>query len=175
MGGNIEIVDATDQYFFLNAIRIAAESYNEQLVDRIGKLYADRKNSVAMMALTTEPVFYSRYLLFKARTLPLEPLEKLYKELVPRKMTSEEKEEYQNKIVRMVVAVLEIANFTEPYFKKIQQKLTPQNFTDKYVHAWQLIKMLLNEEIIKDDSASVTDQGFAPHYILIVLLDAALE
>lgn len=42
-------------------------------------------------------------------------------------MTSEEKEEYQNEIVRMVDAVLEFANFTEPYFKRIQQKLTPQN------------------------------------------------
>jgi pentatricopeptide repeat domain-containing protein 3 len=241
MGGNIEIVDATDQYFFLNAIRIAVESNNEQLVDRIEKLYADRKNTVAMTALTTEPVFYSRYLLFKARTLPLEPLEKLYKELVPRvvgttrqltltlverlcreqkwsftkrvvgdsvasrhlieyglsaairkllltqdtfKMTSEEKEEYQNEIVRMVDAVLEFANFTEPYFKRIQQKLTPQNTcesalllikADKYERAWQLIEMLLNEENIKGDSATVADQGFAPHNILIELLDAALE
>jgi hypothetical protein len=241
MGGNIEIVDATDQYFFLNAIRIAVESNNEQVVDRIEKLYADRKNTVAMTALTTEPVFYSRYLLFKARTLPLEPLEKLYKELVPRvvgttrqltltlverlcreqkwsftkrvvgdsvasrhlieyglsaairklllaqdtfKMTSEEKEEYQNEIVRMVDAVLEFANFTEPYFKRIQQKLTPQNTcesalllikADKYERAWQLIEMLLNEENIKGDSATVTDQGFAPHYILTELLDAALE
>uniref|UniRef100_A0AC34FEB4 Small ribosomal subunit protein mS39 n=1 Tax=Panagrolaimus sp. ES5 TaxID=591445 RepID=A0AC34FEB4_9BILA len=241
MGGNLESIDSNDQYFFLNAIRIAIESNNEELVDRIEKVYTDRKNTVAMTALTTESVFYSRFLLFKATKLPLEPLEKLYKELVPRvvgttrqltitlverlrhenkwsfakrivgdsfssrhlvdyamsasirklllaqdtfKMTSVEKEEYQNEVIRMVDAVLEFANFTKPYMKKLQLKITPQHAcecalllikADKYKRAWELVEMLLNDENKKGDLATVTDQGFAPSHIMIGLLDAALE
>jgi pentatricopeptide repeat domain-containing protein 3 len=241
MSPNIEIIDSTDQYFFLNALRVAYEGNNEQLADRVEKLYSSRKNTVAMTALTTESVFYSRYLTFKAKTLPLDDLEKLYKELVPRvvgttrqlslllverlcreqkwsfvrrvvddslasrhlndhglsallrklllaqdtfKMSSEEKEEYQNEIIRIVDAVLELANFTQPFMKKLQQKLTPHNAcecalllikADKYERAWELIEMLLNEENQKGDNAFVSDQGFAPFNILVELMDAALD
>lgn len=84
MGPQVEPVDSTDQNFFLNAIRVAVHANNADLVDRIEKLYSDRKNSVAMTALTTESVFYSKYLVFKAGQLELNELEKLYKELVPR-------------------------------------------------------------------------------------------
>ena len=84
MGPSVGVLDTTDQYFFLNAVRVAINANNEQLVDRVEKLYSDRKNTVAMTALTTESVFYSRFLNFKAKTLPLDALEKLYKEMVPR-------------------------------------------------------------------------------------------
>ena len=84
MGPHLEPADWTDQYFFLNALKVATEARNPDLVDRLEKLYSDRRNTVAMTALTTESVFYSRYLVFKASHLDIDGLEKLYKELVPR-------------------------------------------------------------------------------------------
>ena len=40
-------------------------------------------------------------------------------------MTNEEKEEYQNEVTRIVDAILELANFTQNYTKRLQVKLSP--------------------------------------------------
>ena len=42
-------------------------------------------------------------------------------------MTSVEKEEYQNEVTRIVDAILEFANFTQPFLKRLQIKLTSQS------------------------------------------------
>uniref|UniRef100_A0A7E4VQQ0 PPR_long domain-containing protein n=1 Tax=Panagrellus redivivus TaxID=6233 RepID=A0A7E4VQQ0_PANRE len=240
MGGTIAIVDASDQYFFLNAIRVAVEANNETLVDRIEKAYADRKNTVALTALTTESVFYSRYLTYKANTLNIDALEKLYKELVPRvvgsnrqltlklvdrlskdqrwsftqrvvgdsiasrhlvdfglssavrklllaqdvtKLSDIEKEQFQTEVTRLVDAVVEFANFTQPFLKRLQVKLNPQAVCECALlliraeqpdRAWNLVELLLDDKAKTGDDAIVADFGYAQQSTLYELLEAAL-
>jgi len=241
MGPHVEPVDWTDQYFFLNALKVATEARNPDLVDRLEKLYSNRKNTVAMTALTTESVFYSRYLVFKASHLDIDELEKLYKELVPRvvgttrqltlllaerltkelrwsftkrvigdsvasrylvnarmastvrsmllaqdplRMTLDEKEDYQAEVTRIVDACVEFANFTDPYLKKLQVKLHPQAVgecalllikADRYDKAWELLKLLLDDDAKKGEKAIIENAGYIGHGVLIQLFEHALE
>jgi len=241
MGPHVEPVDWTDQYFFLNALKVATEARNPDLVDRLEKLYSNRKNTVAMTALTTESVFYSRYLVFKANHLDIDELEKLYKELVPRvvgttkqltlllaerltkelrwsftkrvigdsvasrylvnarmastirsmllaqdplRMTLDEKEDYQAEVTRIVDACVEFANFTDPYLKKLQVKLHPQAVgecalllikADRYDKAWELLKLLLDDDAKKGEKAIIENAGYIGHGVLMQLFEHALE
>lgn len=55
-------------------------------------------------------------------------------------MTIEEKEEFEVEVTRIVNAVLEFANFTQPFLKGLQFKITPSivrlNFTCCLYHSY---------------------------------------
>ncbi|TKR92637.1 hypothetical protein L596_007253 [Steinernema carpocapsae] len=84
-GNPIEgVMEFSDKSFFLTAMSIAVKCRNTDLVDRVERAYVSNKEKVTLDAFVGEAKFYHDFLMFKANHLPLEELEKLYKDVVPR-------------------------------------------------------------------------------------------
>uniref|UniRef100_A0A0K0F9F3 Small ribosomal subunit protein mS39 n=1 Tax=Strongyloides venezuelensis TaxID=75913 RepID=A0A0K0F9F3_STRVS len=84
MANEIKIENCNDSEFFKTAINVAADANNSKLVERIEKIYSDKKNTVKFINFQDEDNYYYKYLIYNIIKLPLPELEKLYKELVPR-------------------------------------------------------------------------------------------
>ncbi|TKR92618.1 hypothetical protein L596_007240 [Steinernema carpocapsae] len=84
-GNPIEgVMEFSDKSFFLTAMSIAVKCSNNDLVDRVERAFVSNKEKVTLDAFVGEAKFYHDFLMFKANHLPLEELEKLYKDVVPR-------------------------------------------------------------------------------------------
>uniref|UniRef100_A0A0N5BX94 Small ribosomal subunit protein mS39 n=1 Tax=Strongyloides papillosus TaxID=174720 RepID=A0A0N5BX94_STREA len=84
MVNEIKIENCSDSEFFKTAMNVAADANNSKLVERIEKIYSDKKNTVKFVNFQDEDSYYYKYLIYNIIKLPLPELEKLYKELVPR-------------------------------------------------------------------------------------------
>ncbi|KAL6731955.1 hypothetical protein Aduo_002770 [Ancylostoma duodenale] len=82
---SLDVLSSKDHLFFLDAMGVVHQAGNLDVAERLIKLYEGSTNHVKMPALTSEGIFYNRYLLlFLERTASMEEVEKKYKELVPR-------------------------------------------------------------------------------------------
>ncbi|MFH4973532.1 hypothetical protein AB6A40_000241 [Gnathostoma spinigerum] len=81
---SITVDQKGDHSFFLNAMKVASSANNRALIERVESIYRSENNNVKLASFTDEHTFYNDYLLYFVKVLPLDELEKMYRELVPR-------------------------------------------------------------------------------------------
>uniref|UniRef100_A0A0N4ZFZ1 Small ribosomal subunit protein mS39 n=1 Tax=Parastrongyloides trichosuri TaxID=131310 RepID=A0A0N4ZFZ1_PARTI len=80
----IRYENENDSNFFRSAMYLAVDANNALLVERINKVYSDKKNKVKLIAFMSEENYYYKYLVYNLLKLPLSEAGKIYLDLVPR-------------------------------------------------------------------------------------------